>query len=227
MKRSLHFLCIVTIVLIAIETNAQNKNNWYKNKFYVRGDIGASIPANKFRNRNAADPYVTKKLKQTAIYNIGIGYKITDNVRSDLNFSYRNFRYKAKDPKFPIAVSQKIKSYSVFFNGYFDFININKILKPYLTAGIGYGQNNSTDLIAQDTNSGTKIGYPGNKQKNFIWNIGFGTKFIINNTFNLDVSYKYVDLGKIQTKVNPLDTDVPSSQKIKSHEITGGVIINL
>jgi len=234
MKKSLYFICFLSTAVAALVTSevaAQSKNNWY-NKFYVRGDVGAFIPANKFKSRDDDDPYATKMLKQTAIYNIGIGYKITDCIRSDLNFSYRNLQYKALDSD-NNTMTQKIKSYSIFLNGYFDFININKMFKPYLTAGVGYGNNKTSDLVEVQATTNIETGrFPGVKKRNFIWNVGLGTRFIINDTFNLDATYRYIDLGKIKTKDNIAPFASPeelpaASQRLKAHEITCGVIIHL
>ncbi|NRA73390.1 MAG: porin family protein [Rickettsiales bacterium] len=231
MKNSLYLYLLSTAIAVSFtsEINAQTKNNWH-DKFYIRGDIGAFIPANKFKSKSDDDAYITKKLKNTAVYNIGIGYKITDNIRSDLNLSYRKFKYKASEYVSGVNTtantSQNIKSYSVFLNGYYDFININKIFKPYLTAGIGYGKNktkNLKEVATGDVNATDN--HAGASKNNFIWNAGFGTRFIVNKTFHFDLSYKYVDLGKTKMKAKVANT--PSSQKIKAHEITGGIIINL
>ncbi|NRA73791.1 MAG: porin family protein [Rickettsiales bacterium] len=206
------------------EVKAQSKSNWY-NKFYVKAGTGAFIPANKFKDKNGdEDPYVAKKPKNTAVYNIGIGYKITDNIRSDLNFGYRKLRYKAETTQNE-SLSQKIKTYSVFLNGYYDF-NLHKIIKPYLTIGIGYGRNKSKDLIVHDNESGFDQIFSGTNTSNFIWDVGLGTRLVINNRFDLDISYKYVYLGTVKTK-GVQTGEQPSSQKVKAHEIMGGIIINL
>ena len=234
MKKYL-YSCLLSMTLIASvvhQTEAKTTNNNWYNNFYLRTDIGASLPTKKFKSKGQNDLYLPKKLNKSGIYNIGIGYRITDNIRSDLNLSYRNFKYKANKNNQTVGngnlnnkFSQQIKSYSIFLNGYYDFININKIAKPYLTTGIGYGKNKSKDLIHISTltaNNGTTVAqdrdvYKGSTQNNFIWNAGLGSRFVINDRFNLDLSYKYVNLGKTKTKRIAGNDAVPSAQKITAH----------
>lgn len=198
----------------AYDSNAQKPKHFFKN-LYLKGNIGISIPANKF-NHSEDSVYLEKKLDNRPVYNIGVGYKLNDMLRADLNFSYRDLKYSAANSDYNLT--QSIKTYSFFINGYFD-ININKIVIPYFTAGIGYSHNNTSALVDSENDQQ----YLGDTKNNCAWNIGIGSRFVFSNSFNLDVAYRYVDLGKINTKDIAPDQKA-GPQSIKSHEVTGGLI---
>ena len=112
----------------------------------------------------------------------------------------------------------------MFVNGYYDF-NLYRMIKPYLSIGIGYGSNKGN--LSETPKVGVNI-YGGSSKNNLVWNVGFGHKFMVNRRLGLDFSYRYVDLGKTKTKPSAtVPGSQPSSQKIKAHEIMGGVIVNL
>jgi len=226
MRRNIFLGLFILIVSFTINAHAQE----YGYRFYVRGDSGVFIPANEFKDVGDDSDYISKKPKNGTIYNVGLGYVISDHWRSDLNFNYRILEYKAKkDAGIGIVItngiSQKVKIYSVLLNGYYD-LNIHKVIKPYLIVGMGYSHNNSSSAIPT-TDGDIDDELPGTKKNNFVWNIGIGTKFILNDRFSLDVSYRYIDLGKTTTKDSRTTTLEGASQKITSHDIMGGVTIHL
>lgn len=219
------FLCLIC-TSVAIAAPQKTKNNWH-NKIYVRGDIGYAMPANKFKNRSRVDTYLTKRLNKTVTYNLGVGYIINDTWRGDLIFGYKKFKYRATETGFA-ANSQEIKSYTGLFNVYFEPLRIKETFTPYIVGGVGGGINDSSNLLSKNLVTNQIDSFSGSKHKNLIWSVGVGIRFILDNRFNLDISYKYTDLGKVKTKEIPnITNDIPSTQKIKSHEILGGVIIFL
>jgi len=218
------YILLFFVAVITANTYAQETVH----KFYVIGNVGAFIPANKFKEKDESF-YITKKPKKGTIYSIGVGYVVSDHWRGDLNFGHRYLKYKAEeiDEDGDLnEVAQKVKTYSIFLNGYYD-LNIHKTIKPYLTAGLGYSCNNSSSLMTT-FNGGFDDDFPGKKTNNLSWNIGIGTRFILNDRFNLDVFYKYTDLGKVRTKNGVIDIEaLGGTQKITSHDIMGGVIVHL
>ena len=91
---------------------------------------------------------------------------------------------------------------SYMFNLYYDFSPYTWFT-PYLQVGIGV------------TNMKYKFVYDGGtdkyKENNFTWSIGGGISAKMTNRLNIDVGYRYFDMGKI------------GDGKVHNHEIYGGV----
>ena len=187
---------------------------------YLKVGIGA-MKFSTFKETENGFGYIKKAPKTNPIYNIGVGYKFNDSVRTDLNLQYSEVKYKAAIG--PNVMKQNIKTIAAFVNGYYD-INFDKALVPYLTAGFGIGKNNVGNL--KEINSQDR---EGKNTTNFIWNIGFGARYKLNKTFTVDLGYRYMDLGKTKTdnsKEFP-EWDMGGKQKIKGHQIIGSLAFNL
>lgn len=175
------------------------------------------LPANEFEKKG---PYLKKKFDNGLGYNVGLGYKINDIIRTDINFIHTNIKYAASDPTVT-SLQQKIQTNGILMN-YYASIPTKYFIVPFLTAGIGYSNNKSHSLVDVEND----ISYPGSTTNNFIWNVGAGATFAIHKKLNIDLSYKYLDWGRIVTKnySNPLPG---ASQKINSHNIAAGIVIYL
>ena len=183
------------------------------NDFYGRFDVGYMISAKKFSNGNAYNQ--GKKSKHAPVYNVGVGYKFSDDVRSEFTLSYRDFKYEDSGT----TSKQKIKNYTLFVNGFYDFKN-DSTFTPYVTAGVGYAHNKAGSLVDSSNT------YAGKKNGSFAWNVGFGSKFNLNQNFDIDLAYRYADLGKV--KLTDADTLNLAGKAVshKAHEITLGLIYN-
>lgn len=187
--------------------------------FYIRGDAGVAKQANKI---TGSTPFLDNtKFKNAPIFGVGVGYKCNEHFRTDLNFAYRDLKYKKANTD--SVVSQKTKNYSLILNGYYDFKN-DSIFTPYVTAGFGISRNKAKNVLVDLTP--VDAIYKGKTTKNFAWNAGLGTKLKLSNKFDLDLGYKYASLGKI--KIGPsADGDLPGQpKKYKFHEITLGAAYN-
>lgn len=216
MKGAIYLSFLIMIMSFSTHTKAQ---------LYSRADLAIYVVNDKF-NETGDDDYIRKRPRSGISYNIGLGHIITDQYRYDLNFNYRYLYYKATEVDMGIldSIRQGVKMYSVLLNGYYDFFQ-NKVFNPYLTMGIGASINNSRDAIP--SMNGIEVERPpGKKTTNFAWNIGIGTRLVLNKKVNFDIAYKYIDLGKITTKDpdDGLDTR-GRSFRIKTHNIIGGLIL--
>jgi outer membrane autotransporter protein len=99
-------------------------------------------------------------------------------------------------------------------NGYLDANNDSR-LTPYLMAGIGVGHNRSR--IAH--NSGSESA----NKTNFIWNAGVGVQAAVNKQVSVDLSYRYVDIGKLGNKAV---CDGKAKLKRGIHEFLIGLVYN-
>lgn len=181
----------------------------YLRNIYIKLGAGAMY-YHKFKYRKWG--YAEKRPKIAPIYIIGIGRKINDSVRTDLNFQFANLHYKAN------YLSQIIKTRSAFVNGYYDINHHNNII-PYITAGIGIGSNKGGYL--------KRYGEPTNKGKdvtNFIWNVGVGAVLKSDKNFGLDLGYRYMHLGHTKTNDSRDDIfDKGGKQVMRGHQVLGSL----
>lgn len=198
---------------------------------YLGGGIGG-FGANKFKE---TDSYVADRPQgdPALVYNLFVGYKYNKYLRADINAQYRKLKYKAQRelrvfPIESISLNQKIKNFSIFANGYVDLPNYT-IFTPYVTAGIGYSQNDSSNLDAIFTSPSLSGSAPGKKSNDFAWNLGVGTKIKVYENLDLDLSYRYADLGKIRHGAAKIaGSAVPESfQDLKVHQGIVSLIYNL
>jgi len=189
--------------------------------FYIRADSGISIPAKKAGSNNA--PFLEdSKFKNSALYGVGVGYKFNDFLRSDVNLQYRNMHYKHRDNR-EGSVKQDTKGYAIFWNGYLDAKN-STIITPFLTGGIGYSRLNPANAVQDNTFDIDS--YPSRSTNNFAWNLGAGSKISVTNNVDLDLTYRYVSLGKLAFG-NPANFGVAGKRfSLRNHEVTLGVAYN-
>ena len=191
-------------------------------KFYARGDIGASIAANKFEEKEG---YVEEALKTSPIFGLGFGYKFNDSFRADITGQYRNTEYSSSADT--TKLNQKIQTQVLLVNGYLG-IPTGASFAPYLTLGLGYVHNKAGNLVGEDNSLiGPNFTATSKTIYNFAWSVGWGTTINIYKSFDLDLSYKYVSLGHIAVNAtettggDPIDA---TEQNIRSHQITCGLI---
>jgi opacity protein-like surface antigen len=197
MKKAL--LC-ASLIAISTSSFAADTNSY--SGVYVRGDIGASktLALSKSGSLKKYDGF-----KPT--YGAGVGYKFNENVRADINIQRRTAK---------TADKVSFKNTSVFLNSYYDFKSSSDFT-PYLTAGIGYAENNFS--------KGLPTGLENVKSKNFAYGLGFGSKFNVSDNFDIDLAYRVVNLGKAQSK-NSSTNAVSGFKSNISHELTTGVIFS-
>ena len=188
---------------------------------YVRADAGVQIFGKKFKGKQDGPYFDAKKPDESMILSFGGGYKFTDNLRTDLSFAYS----EAKVESFPI--NHKVKSYTLFLNGYYDF-KVSDTFTPYVTAGVGLARNKSGDLRYAVPGPQSDISYKGKTKNNFAWNAGLGVQMNVAKNLDVDLGYKYLDLGKTQFEDGHKPHLVFPGDKIKmkSHRITLGVVCN-
>ena len=143
---------------------------------------------------------------------IAYGVKFTD-FRVEIEGFYNS---KAKDKlnaydlytgdKISIPVDLKTKG--LFLNGYWDIpVKENFPIRPYLNAGIGYAWKKLNYKVLDE--KGTE------KDDGFAWNAGVGVSYELQQNWNLDLGYRYENLGDLK--------DDGDKIKIENHKITLGL----
>lgn len=108
-------------------------------------------------------------------------------------------------------------------NGYVDF-ETNSIVKPFVSAGIGYGrsklswggtftnvdgesvslQDDLNDLLEYLVNA--PINVPSSwSSDNLVWSVGVGLSFDVVAGLAIDAQYRYIDYGKVSVGIGGLD----------------------
>jgi opacity protein-like surface antigen len=191
---------------VQIKTTTRMRNN-----VYIKAGVGAMF-YEKFKATRFG--YEKKAPRTAPVYNLAIGYRINDAVRTDLNFQYAEVRYKTSD------LRQIIKTKAAFVNGYYD-INYYKTIIPYLTAGLGIGSNNAGYLITKG-----EAQCRGKERTNLVWNIGAGGMLKANNNFAIDLGYRYMNLGRAKTDNGEVVFYRGGKQNIRAHQVIGSLIYN-
>ncbi|MCC3243725.1 outer membrane beta-barrel protein [Methylocystis sp. WRRC1] len=195
--------------------------------WYLRGDVGVGV--NQLTNlRSTFDPTVVVPMPLFNQYSIGdaafagagVGYQFNSWFRADVTGEYRTAaNYRATQsytdiwsaPGFsPCGIGARCHdtyngqhSAAVFLaNGYFDLGTWYGIT-PYVGGGIGFAVNwlqNVNDFSAQPAGG---FGYASDTNRtNFAWAVMAGLAYNVTPNLKLEVGYRYLDMGTINT--NPI-----------------------
>jgi opacity protein-like surface antigen len=221
------------LALVTMSAFAQSSQD----KIYFRIDTGYSWASSpRFKDDPAlagaciicaADGITSatvNNINNTWLIGVGVGYQFNNNLRSDIVYSYRGGAEIIDHDGANTAINTKIKSNAVFLNGYFDFSTVGKNIKPYVNAGAGWANNQlgTVSYVPVGAILGTPTNLIGGTTNNFAWNAGFGVGIEVSKGTILDISYRYVDLGKLKLDTqNALGTTpgYSASAQLRANEI--------
>jgi len=197
--------------------------------FYLRGDLGVGFNDTSSQSSSFAPPttlaslnawYGGTQASESYLIGLGFGYKFNTWFRADLTGEYRgNALYKSKvyytDPASPACVGLPAgtcgDSYSglvniglFMFNAYAD-IGTWYGITPYVGAGVGvaaYSMGNITDQSMQVAVAGASVGSGISDSRvgaNLAWALMSGFSWDVAQNLKLDVGYRYVNMGQIDT----------------------------
>jgi opacity protein-like surface antigen len=158
-----------------------------------------------------------------------LGYRVNPNFRFDGTVGFRGFYELEGSDAFPSNYKADIRSWSAMANAYYDF-NLSWG-KPYVGAGIGIAINRFDDVTNDGYAGGQTYTLPGGTTSNFAWSLTAGIAFQVSSRMMLDVGYRYIDLGDIETDGGPAVCtpscgSVPHSGfsgKLRAHELMIGL----
>lgn len=140
--------------------------------------------------------------KERLMISGALGYRY-EHWRGEFEYVWR--KHISDENEFATA---KFKSYSYMLNAYYDVFPYNW-WTPYVGAGIGLTQLKYNDY---DSTAGTSNVGDGNYEPlNFTWSVGAGLSLKVTNRFNVDLGYRYYDMGHIR------------SSDANAHEVYGGL----
>lgn len=138
-----------------------------------------------------------------------LGYRYT-YFRAEVEYIWHDKSKHSSSTSVPLPddtnlvtkTSAKFDYKSYMFNVYYDLAPYTWFT-PYLQAGLGLTQMEYT------------FNYPNGRHKydedNFTWSLGAGISAKMTNRLNLDIGYRYFDMGKI------------GDGRVHNHEVYGGV----
>ena len=133
-----------------------------------------------------------------------LGYR-WEYFRTELEYVWR----KSTTDKSIYPMQDMLKTYSYMWNAYYDVLPYNW-WSPYVGAGIGFSKirfserHQITGLVNEDW-----------KTTKFTWSLGGGLSLKVTNRLNLDVGYRYYDLGSPKRKGTKYD--------VSAQEVYGGL----
>lgn len=225
------FLALITILGAMLPNIAMADND-----FYVSPQLGAAYIHSKAKFEPAnMTPLVTKeRFKTSMLYNLTFGGKIYDNTFLELDLAYAaNHKFNKTatiNTLFNDRFRTKIVTASAFANVNYQFRNWNMPIIPYIIAGVGYSSNKVKNI--------SQIGIPnytiiGKRTSNFAWQVGTGILLPVTKNVDINLSYKFRDLGKFRSTGNYMSGGAlvsvePSpvlKGKLRSSDILLGVAI--
>jgi opacity protein-like surface antigen len=199
---------LAVLASMVVAAGAAQAQDW---KGYWRLDLGGSIAtdAGLSDNNNTAPPMICGNVACTTygeindvgtsrMFAIGGGAHLSPSTRFDVTLNIRDsFDLSERDVAGNLFTAE-MKSISVMLNGYYDFAL--GWGKPYLGAGVGFGSNKMSSITATAAVVDSPLrGLPDGSKSGFAWSLMAGIGFPMSGGGIIDLGYRYVDLGKIET----------------------------
>ena len=135
-------------------------------------------------------------------------------IRTELEFNLKETAKKQfKSSK--STASLAVKDRSIMLNAYYD-INTGTKFTPYVGAGLGVAMLKASE---RGTYSDQKSANASDSRKTLAWQIGAGVSYSLNNQFNVDFGYRYLDEGHVAYR----DDNSINRYEAKAHELSLGV----
>lgn len=204
------------------------------NEWYLRMDVGATV-FNKEKEKITG-----LRLKPSTPFsgNLGIGYYVTENFRTDLTLGAIVGRKLKKSGAFTSAkfsrtnglVSHKPTITRLLINGYVDLSNFD-VFDIFVGGGVGAALvkekvgykgtviDNGNQVALDSLSSVTK------NRTNISYRLTLGASAKITDGVKAEVAYSWIDDGKARGKVVPfLGTNVQvGGMRYQSHNLTAGL----
>ncbi|MFQ3887383.1 MAG: outer membrane beta-barrel protein [Rickettsia conorii subsp. raoultii] len=196
-----------------------------ENQWYLKLNVG-SVIVNKTKPKGA-----DFKLKSNTGFTgeIGAGYYIMDNLRTDLTIGTVASSHLKKSKTYPggdsFSVKNKPTVVSLLLNGYVDFVDLS-MFKVFAGAGVGAAfvkeKINSKDIKdgVTDTFNGT-----AKNNTNFAYQLSLGTSFEVAQGVKAELVYSWRDYGKTKNTTKTIDGDKVKfgGTRYKGHNLMAGL----
>lgn len=182
-------------------------------KYYLRG----GVHNNKMRSITLTEESLTQASKNSPGYHLGLGYRFTDRIRTDVTFNYSAHYFKNNwaDTQRCQMNLQNTDIHSIMVSSYVDVLK-TKDLNFFL--GFGIGRAEISDIVGFQARV---IGFKtsaNKKVKNVAYSLAAGLDIPVNPSVDFEITYNFRDFGKTNAR-NKL-TQVITSKNYNSHDIS-------
>jgi opacity protein-like surface antigen len=213
-------------------------------QLYYRVDTGYSKSLNAdFKDQDPDLPQICadapcttpgtleKAVGSSVILSAGVGRRFNPNMRADVTLGYRG-GYKLDDTEKSVLTSHfkaDAKSLALMANVYRDFPLA--AWTPYAGAGLGVALNKiGTISLSLEDGSGSTGTAPGGTKTGLAFALMAGAGIRLGR-LTLDVGYRFIDLGKIESGAGDIIIDgvvltppyAGVTGKLRAHELTVGL----
>lgn len=174
------------------------------NNKYISLGVGMSHPTTKIGHyiysKGTTGEYHYQNFNDSYLYSIGLG-KSFGNIRTELeyiNIDSSNYKQSYVINKKTYDFNFNTSSEMFLFNLNYDLIDLNSTINPYVISSIGLARNTLSNSYLSNDKYQDLLHYKGKATNNLALGIGMGARMQINHSFAFDLSYRYLDLGKIK-----------------------------
>ncbi|AFC73590.1 outer membrane protein [Rickettsia montanensis] len=162
---------------------------------------------------------------------IGAGYYIMDNLRTDLTIGTvasshlkKSKAYLDDDP-FSVKITNKPTIVSLLLNGYVDFVDLS-MFKVFTGAGVGAAFVREK-VNLKDIGGGVTKTYNGvtKNKTNFAYQLSLGTSFEVAQGVKAELVYSWRDYGKTKNTTKTINRDkvIFGGTRYKGHNLMAGL----
>jgi opacity protein-like surface antigen len=189
-------------------------NNWY-----LRGYVGVGINGDTNLDYTTVTNATLQHSDISDSYFIGggVGYNVNNWLRLEGTFEYR-----AKSRVYALVTYPPggIDEYQGYLNSWLflanAFVDLGtwECFTPFIGAGVGGAYNTLADFSDVNPNGG--YGFGRNPSEwNFAWALYAGVSYSVTKNFNIDLTYRYLNVGSITDTVDCSVTCTQDSFKFK------------
>jgi len=150
-------------------------------------------------------------LGTSPIIGFGVGYRLPRGIRVDVTYDNRSGYNLSGTSPTGVNFDPKVTANTVLFNGYYDLpFKIGERVRPYVGGGLGWSKNKVNNINYSEPGPPPGAGQvPGGSKGGLAWQLTLGAEVQVTDNWVLDIGYRYVDLGKIETAAGPATAGQP------------------
>ncbi|MFY9589191.1 outer membrane beta-barrel protein [Rickettsia endosymbiont of Halotydeus destructor] len=222
MKKLLLIAAASATILSSTLSSADMMND---NQWYLKVNAGATI------FDKAKDGFTGLKIKSNTVFvgEIGAGYYVMDNVRTDVTLGTLASAQLKKSGVISAgayagstgSVKHKPTIISLLLNGYVDFVDVG-MFKAFGGAGVGLAS--VKDKMTWTINNAA-ISTTSKQTYNFAWQVSLGASAEVAEGVKAELTYSYRDYGKSKSKNFQVSNQnfQTGSTRFKGNNVMAGV----
>jgi len=188
-----------------------------ENTFYLKANAGVN------KMNQIKDDGIKLKSKYTPVLDLGVGYYVMDNVRTDLTlgFVFNPEQKKTYTADWGKTTSKnKANIMTLMLNGYVDMFDIS-IAKIFAGAGVGLSR-----VKEKQSDSGLSWSQSSKNKTNVAYQLTLGASAEVAPGVNAELAYKWMDYGKSKFKKDANGYTLKGSS-FKGHHVVAGIRFDL